>query len=266
MNRALAKYLLTLREDLSRYIWLSAISKSGRNGTVNLMYKDLLMEHHFKTKAELSQYFNPHQAAVNGVIKVLVDAESFISINFRLGSKQQAGSVQDNLLKKELITADNGEVTTADHFLNTKGYKPTQKFVYEMISDYITFFKNLQITKAAMVNVHLKEAAEPKINGEDVKHIKELCVYFSKLPGVKDEATIQACFRRVYSNWFDLTDYTQKGFDLRYISQNINQIIIQIQNLKNGSKDKREQQINTKIDRAGQKDYSRLARTRKKDD
>lgn len=277
MNRDLAKYLLSLKNDVSRCIWLSAISKAARNGTVNLMYKDMLMEHGFQSKAQLAKYFNPLPAANLGVIKILVQTDSFVSINFKLGTKQQAGASQFKIItneakalepKTETVTpakvAETAIATNSQFLTDGPNYKPTQKLIYGCINDYINFFKNIQVSRAIMVGA-TGEGAPPKMNSEDIKHIKELCKHFAKLPGISTEEAIQACFQRIYNCWFELTDHLQRGFDLRYISQNINQIIIQIQNLNNGSKDKREQKINEKIDRAGQKDYSRLANSRKKD-
>jgi hypothetical protein len=272
MNRELAKYMLSLDNETSIRIWLDSISKSARNGTVNLMYKELLIDNRFSKKSELLKYFNPKEAEKHGVIKVLVDTDSFVSINFRLKTKQEAGPAQLKLIEKEkkndvpeVINKSENKVVKSDFNNSDNKYQPTQKIIKTAISDYIIFFKQLQIDKAAMIGRDI-EAVPPNINGEDIKHIKELCMHFSKLPSVNNEESIIKCFHRVYMNWFHLSDFVQKGFELRHISRNINQIIIQIQNLNNGSsQDKRETEINQKINRAGQKDYSRLARTRETD-
>ena len=281
MNRDLALYLLGLKNEISRDIWLTAISKSARNGTVNLMYKDLLIENRIKTKAELQRVFNPSEAAGLEIIKILIQTDSFISINFYKGTKQQASKTQLKKAEKELAqklepaeqtpnlpSVVKTQVVKGFTEKITEPYTPSYALTQSVIGDYIIFFKQLQIDKVlygtGMVMTQA-DAAPPEITAEDVKHFKALCLHFAKLPKMESEEMIKRCFRQIYNNWYNLTEFVQKGFQPRAIRGNINTIIIQLQDKKNGNQSKRENTISKKNHRAGSKDYSALVNPRNKD-
>jgi hypothetical protein len=257
------------------------------------MFKDLMIENRV-TRAQLDKYFNPYEAEKLEIIKVLIETENFISINFRKGTKQVAGPGQARLMgrtskvialgegKKEETKEVNLQQLEPDNTVKLpaiknglreipQNYTPSQDLIRACIGDYEKFFKQLQVDKSALVGraITIEQAARPKIGSEDAKHIKELCKHFATLDGVGNEEQIRRCFHRIYGKWWDLSDFITRFPALRYIHKNIDQIIIEIQQLNNNNgktTDKRENELNSKINRARQKDYSHLAKSRKKDD
>lgn len=289
MNRELAKYILTLKEEISLRIWLSAISRAARNGTANLMFKDLMIDNHL-TRAQIDKYFKPYEAEKLQVIKVLVITENFISINFRKGTKQVASAHQIKIANSPTLQLNEGKTKTSEPpasllpaavadnkpvpkgFLTEipKNYIPSNLLIRAIIGDYTTFFKQLQVDKAAFIGKALDfaEAAPPKVHGEDVKHFREIAKHFAILHGISNEDQIKRCFHRVYQNWWNFTDFIKNYDEPRFIHKNINRIITELQTLNNNNgktADKRETELNTKISRARSKDYSKLAKSRKKD-
>lgn len=285
MNRDLAKYILSLKDEISLRIWLSAIAKSARNGTVNLMYRDLMLENRI-TRAQLDKYFNPKEAEQVEIIKILVQTDNFISLNFRKGTKQEAGTKQIKLAaiaEGEETPKEIPQQTDTNNLpsliepgakdlkskINSNTYQPTNELIKTCINDYVSFFKQLQVAKAALVGKALEDPTPPNITGEDVKHFKNLGKYFAKLPGVDTEQKVIKCFHRIYANWLHLPDFIQNKPQTRYIEYNLNTIILEIQKLSNSNgktENKRETELNQKLNRAGQKDYSHLARKREKGD
>jgi hypothetical protein len=290
MNRDLAKYILTLKEEISLRIWLSAISQAARNGTANLKYKDLTIDHHL-TKVEIDKYFKPFQAHNLNIITVLVATENFISINFKKGNKQQATPHQlKQVQSPALLQISDGKKTaelSSDNLpalVNNKpvpkgfiqqlpktGYVPSTVLIKAIIGDYIRFFQQLQIDKAALIgkDMNVNETATPNINGEDVKHFKNIAIHFSRQPGVINEDQIKRLFGRIYQNWWSLTNFIKDYSEPRHIDKNINRIITEIQTLNNNNgktSDKKENEFNQKVNKARSKDYSKLAQARKKDD
>jgi hypothetical protein len=272
--------MLGLKEEISLRIWLSAIAKSGRNGTANIMYKDLMIENRV-TRAQINNFFNPKEAEKLEIIKVLINTENFISINFKKGAKQVAGPVQVKLAQKSLLedaepvnlpAVVQAKTPAIKGFLTEipKIYTPTNDLIRAIIKDYTLFYKQLQVDKAAFIgnSIQIEDSASPAISGEDVKHFRELSKHFAKQPGILNEDQIKRCFHRVYVNWWNFTDYVKTRPEPRYIRSNINTIITEIQalNQNNGkTTDKRENEVNSKINRAKSKDYSHLGNSRKKD-
>lgn len=292
MNRDLAKYILSLKDEISLRIWLGAISKSARNGTANLMYKDLMLENRL-TRPQIDKYFNPYEAERLEVIKILARSENFISINFRAGTKQKAGAKQLKLITQsenpEVTEVKKQEVTTTAEMvpstetntlpkvkgflpeLPAKNYNPTQALTQSIIGDYILFFKQLQVDKAALIGraINIEDTADPKIEPEDAKHLRELAKHFATFREIKNEDQVRRCFHRIYVNWWNFNDWIKTKPEPRFLRYNINTIIMEIQNINNNNgktNDKRENELNSKIKRAQSKDYSHLAKTRKKDD
>lgn len=261
MNRELAKYIRGLTDEVSIDIWLKVIGESARNGTANIKYDDLIKHYKFDSKAELKKYFNPKLAEQKGVIKILVAADTFISINFYEKSKQEIGPTQVKLLKAE---------TDPEPTLLPAVIKPTpaisQKTVQNIIGHYVIFFKQFQVHQAIIAGIELQSPVPPKIGSEDVRHIKELAAYFKLSPKVNTDDEVIACFQAVFNNWFNLKPYLQKKIKLRYMTEAIDEIIISIRNANNGKreKNKKESELDDKIKRAGEKDYSKLASLREK--
>lgn len=286
MNRDLAKYILSLKDEISLRIWLSAIGKSARNGTANLMYKDLMLENRL-TRTQLDKYFNPYEAERMEVIKILARSDNFISVNFRAGTKQKAGPQQLKLMAKavsEETDVKTTALTTTSNLLPAetdldkdglltkipKNYNPTHKLIQFVISDYIDFFKQLQVDKAAFIGktLEFEHAVKPQLDGKDIKPLRELAKHFSTISGISNENMIRRSFIQIYLNWWNFTDFIKNGEAPRQILFNINKIIPELINLKNTNgktTDKRENELNSKIKRAQSKDYSHLAKTRKKD-
>ncbi len=291
MNRDLAKYIRSLKDEVSKNIWLDAIARSGRNGTVNLIYKDILIENRITNKIDLRRYFNPKEAESLEIIKILIDTDAFISLNFSKNSKRGVGSDHVKLAKKiakeaiqeheqktqspELTTTTTVSTTEVvalkpKEFLTEipKNYTPSGALLRSVIGDWALFYKMLQINNAALIGktLTLEQIANPNITDEDGKHLKDLCKIFATQQGIVNEDMIKRCFHQVYKGWDKLDDFIQTGFTPRLIKSNINKIMLQLQKQKHGNKTKRESAVEDKINRAGQKDYTELANSRKKGD
>lgn len=296
--RDLAAYMKELKSD-AVYIWLRAIAKSARNGNATLSYRDLTIENRM-TKQELMRVWNPYAAQKFGVIKILLDTDSTIVINFRKGTKQEVTpAMQRKALKLEspeklLLAATNSESApsllpqtkknsdasesaSVPSVLAKNGtFAITHKFMKEeILADYIEFFKHNQMEKQYLAGVPVNSDSmgiRPKIDGTDYKYLKKIVAHFSNvLQDFKIERTeknVRAMFQQMYANWHLLGEFVQKGITPQAINYNINTIVTELTKLKNGKKtdSKRESELSNKINRAGTKDYSHLARTRKESD
>lgn len=281
MNKELATYIRGLTGEVAKNIWLDAFLNMKRNGTSTIIKRDVLLQHRI-SEAEFQKYFNPKDAEDLNLIKILANGETFISINFKkkvvpikISSPQKKA---ENLAKTELLpqTKNNTEEKLPKHVLNEYGlivseidqnFTMTEKCKRYIIGDYCTFFKKLQINTSYLAGIPMHNPVNPKIAAKEVGQLKEIAKYFVSI-GFNTEVKIIIAFQRMYEQWENLSERVQKMSSPGGIYAALNDIVKELSQINNKKIEQKKQpkttikdeQFNSKVDAARQKDYSRLAK------
>lgn len=278
MNKELATYIRGLTGEVAKNIWLDAFISMKRNGTALIVKRDVLLQYRI-TEEEFKKYFNPQDAEKLKLIKILAEGETFISINFR---KREVPVKLDKPQQKEenkAVIAKNPEAQLAivqkqnSIVLNEYGlitseidptYTMTEKCKRYIIGDYCTFFKKLQVNTSYLAGIPLSNPVNPKIEEKEVGQLKKIAKYFVSI-GFNNEVKVITAFQRMYEQWDNLSERLQKMSSPGgiYIALNdIVQELAQINNKKHKQPKQtpKDEQFNSKVDAARQKDYSHLAK------
>ncbi len=285
MNIELANYLQQLPTDQSRNIWLGIIGKQARNGTVNVVFRDI-MKTHFLTEAELKKIFDPKSAEKAGIIKIQAATQSFISINFSnkkvrakkatpetcvpespLRTEKQAKPPVDHKKASHTHEADNLPsipVPTDNNGLILgplpEKYEPSNALHRILVGDYCRFYKEMIKYKAALIGNHVENPLNPKITPYDGKAFKELAIYFG-INGFNSEPNIRIAFQKIYNIWQSLPYNYQNYFTPAQINRNINGIYAEmIQLNKPKHTNRKDAELAEKIRQNQSADYSHMVR------
>ncbi len=277
MNKELATYIRGLTGEVAKNIWLDAVINMKRNGTATIIKRDVLLQYRI-TEEEYNACFHPSHAEKLNLIKILAEGETFISINFK---KKQTPVKLDAPQQKEenkAIVAKDPEKAKAlaiktelrpTGTLNEHGlivsqidetFIMTTKCLRYIIADYCMFFKRLQSDKTYLAGAPVP--VNPKIGDKEVNHFKEISRHFVRI-GFNNEERIIIAFQRIYENWNNLSERLQKMSSPGGIYVALNDIVLEITQLNSKKQPKptpKDEQFNSKVDAARQKDYSHLAK------
>lgn len=278
MNKELATYIRGLTGEVAKNIWLDAFISMKRNGTALIVKRDVLLQYRI-TEEEFKKYFNPQDAEKLKLIKILAEGETFISINFR---KKDVLVKLDKPQQKEenkAVIAKNPEAQLAivqkqnSIVLNEYGlitseidptYAMTEKCKRYIIGDYCTFFKKLQINTSYLAGIPLSNPVNPKIEEKEVGQLKKIAKYFVSI-GFNNEVKVITAFQRMYEQWDNLSERLQKMNSPGGIYAALNDIVQELAQINNKKHKQpkqtvKDEQFNSKVDAARQKDYSHLAK------
>lgn len=268
MTQELLRYVNSLG-DLSVRIWLDAIVGAAKNGTKNVIYRDVMIKYKLNMH-QVKTCFNFKQAKELDLIKVLTETETFVSVNF----KNKVTKVKDAPVvaapkpdKKPVITTTTTELVVFDeHGLIVgnlpKEYIITAKLRTILIGDYCQFYKNLIVARAALVGNVVQNPANPKLSKYDPKAFDEIATYL-KDNGFRTEQAIRYAFQRIYTYWHHMPANIQDYFTPAMMNRNFNQIyaqMVQIGKKTNPNKTKKDEQLAEKLNGTQQKDYSHMVK------
>lgn len=286
MNKELAKYILSLPNDVSVRIWLKAFSDMKRNGTANVIKRDVMLEYRI-SETQFEKYFQPKEAEALGLIKVLITGETFISINFkkkdtpvRLRVPQQKAEIHATVTKNPepgttaVTIAEKGKVEqiVVQHKIEyneygliisqiDRHYEMTEKLKRCIIADYCQFFKKLQVQRGLLIGNANVQPVNPKLGDKDVRQLKEIARHFVAI-GYNTEPKVIMAFNKMYEQWENLSDRLQKMTSPGGMYTCLNDIILELVDLNNKKhKPKvtpKDEQLISKIDAARRKDNSHL--------
>lgn len=285
MNQEFFTFLRGLGE-VSKNIWIDAVISMKRNGTATIVKRDVLLKYRI-SEDEFKKLFYPKDAENLNLIKILAEGETFISINFRKRvtevklDKPQKTQEEKAVKAKKIINPENTETTEKqlvvskpqnNIILNEFGliisdidanYVMTEKCKRYIIVDYTIFFKKLQANKSFLAGATNFVPVSPKISGLEIKKFKEIATYFISI-GCTNEVKIILAFQRIYNNWEFLPERIQRVCTPAWICMCLNEIIQEISALTKTKQPKptaKDEQFNSKVDAARQKDYSHLAKS-----
>lgn len=287
MTPELANYLQQLPSDQSRVIWLEAISKMAKNGTSNVIYRDLMQTHMLSLK-QVKTLFSPDAAAKLGLLRILTQTDSFISLNFKVKRVKKAmqetpspappdqstvepkpGAVSKPL-KKSSHTKEAAVVPATVVPVDEMGlvigpvpdkYEPSGGLHRILVGDYCRFYKEMIQYKASLVGHLIEKPLNPKITPYDGKAFKELAIYFGA-NGFSTEQNIRKAFLRIYAAWQHLPYNYQNFFSPAQINRNINGIYAEMIQLNNKPKhtNRKDAELAEKIRENRSEDYSHMVR------
>ncbi len=294
MNQDLIRYIAGLPSEKAIRIWLRAVYSVKRNGTSNLAIKDLCVEYRC-TREELFQLFDIGEAKRIGLIRIMNVTQDTISINIKPSKDQESLTIAADLEtghaiivsgpnfnepepkiltpviqipEKEVTSQQKPQTLEVTSQQQTNTLSPQEKIDPEnytmsiecqraMIGVYCEFYKHIQRTRAALIGKEINPV-NPRIGPKDVKQLKNIAAHFITI-GFDTEPLIISAFKRMYNKWFDLSDRLQNMFTPGAQLSVINELIVELQNTKNLTKSKRDEQTTSKISEAKRKDYSHLA-------
>jgi hypothetical protein len=278
MNRELATYIRGLTGEVAKNIWLDAFISMKRNGTALIVKRDVLLQYRI-TEEEFKKYFHPKDAENLNLIKILAEGETFISINFRkrevpvkLDKPQQKEENKAVIAKNPeaalVISEKQNAIVLNEYGLITSEidatFAMTEKCKRYIIGDYCAFFKKLQINTSYLAGIPMPNPVNPKIEAKEVRHLKDIARYFVSI-GFNTEVKIIIAFQRMYDQWENLSERLQKMNSPGGIYAALNDIVQELAQINNKKHKQpkqtpKDEQFNSKVDAARQKDYSHLAK------
>lgn len=249
-------------------LWLYALSNASKNGTSNVIYRNLMIEYKL-TLPEAKFYFNPEQAQKLDLIKILAKTDTFISVNFK-NKVVKLPTVNEPKIKpkpKEVVATTNLETVKHDDRGLIIGplpqnYVVSHKLRTILIGYYCQFYKNLIVYRAALVGNVITTPANPKLNPHDPKAFDEIIMHLLS-NGIKTEQAIIYVFCRVYESWHLMPDNIQNYYSPAEMSRNWTKIYEKMTTIgkKPTTKNKKDEELTEKLNSTQQKDYSHLARS-----
>ena len=272
MNPDLLKYINSEKHHpLTIRIWLDCLIFAVKNGTSNIVYKDVIIKYRI-TLPQLHQLFNPLEAQKLDLIKILVKTDTFISINI----KNKLVKIPEPKAKKEpkSHTTQRPETKTTDIALPialdqtgliigslSKTYGVTVNLRRSLIGDYCEFYKGLIVLRASLVGNVIANPANPKLNKQDPAAFDEMAIYL-KDNGFNSEQAIRHALQQIYKNWHYMPENIQNYFTPAQMNRNFSSIYMQMIQIgkKTNSKTKKDEQLTEKLNGAEQKDYSHMVK------
>lgn len=295
MNPDFAKYLSDQPAPAIK-LWLQVLAQKPKGGVYVVLYDQLIANNNNLSTPKLKRLFKPRTAQKAGLLQIIEVTETGMA--FKLFAKTDTTTVRGVMLKKSHIaaktqiavnaesvmlqTAANNQLipvnnTTTIYELDADGLKigpVPAKFelsgtLYNcVIGDYFLFYKHYMSYLALKNSGNVlspKDVLDPILESYDFSALKKLATYFVKA-GFKTEQHVRIAFQRVYNAWRSLPEKVQKYYMPRYMHRNFSEIyevMLQI-NAQNKAKSqyqtKKDANTTEKINNAGSKDYSHLAR------
>lgn len=300
MTKELAAYIKRLSGEVSKNIWLDAYLRSNQNGTTVLVMRDIMLENGitqeelnriFKPEELASKGLIKVLAkgetfiAINlknklGPVK-LTRAQQKDKLKANTVVVEQNGQVVDNSettstnpqneiiattgqnnqiipFSKTVITNEHGYVTSE----LTSGFKWSNICKNNIIWQYDRFYKNRLMNNAFLAGVPNPKPKGITISGMEVKQLLDIARHFVGI-GYNNEIMVVIAFQKMFENWDLLPDYLQKKTSPGGILYHIRAIVTELSELKKQKKAKptpKDEQFESKITAAKQKDYSHLAK------
>lgn len=283
MNKKLAAYLQQLPTDAARGIWLDAIASQAKNGTANIIYRDIMASRGL-SRQQVVNLLNARAAEQAAVIKILASTDSFLSINFKVPRKANPAAAVAGLTqtpppnttetkpksprktKATLPAVIQKPMPVDDQQLMLPplpdDYEPSTALIRWLIWDYCQFYKGMIQARAALVGNYIERPLNPKIMDYDVRALREMCKYFAANGiAAKGEITLRAAFQRMYSQWHLLPGNYQNFFTPAQINRNINGIYANLVQVGGKPKpiNRKDAELTEKIRQNQERDYSHLA-------
>lgn len=279
MNTEIATYIRGLSGELAKDIWLDILISAKRNGTANVVIRDYVLKYRI-SEAEFKEAFNPAPAEKIGMIKILADQPTFISINFK--KKEVPVKVPKEIQIQEAKAAEAKELQVKDQN-NYPAIIPVKKDEFGLIigqinrnhkfsgscgnyiiGEYKRFYKKLQINNSMLVGIPDIKPIDPKISEKDNGQLRLIARHFISI-GFNTEANVIHAFRKMYDQWDDLPDRLQGMTSPAAIYACLNDIVIELHKINNRKPKQpkqtpKDEQFSSKVQAARQKDYSHLAK------
>lgn len=174
------------------------------------------------TNKRVAKYFEITKKAIK--IKQInkQNATKTFSKPFQYQNKKQTQNVKNKRVKKNSLIATMQANSEANLILDTFF---EQNFKQKLHAPFMAIYHDFFVAQTG---------EKPKITKVDGGAVKDLINYFHAIALQKDEEGIKGCFKAILNNWSKLDPYTQKRVKLVQINADINSIIFQLKNNKNG--------------------------------
>jgi hypothetical protein len=275
MNSEIATYIRGLTEEVSKDIWLDAVIGMKRNGNSIIIKRDVLLKYRI-TEETFNSLFNVKHAENLDLIKIIAQGETFIAINFlkkkipvKISKMQQKEEDKANMKKNtnaNLVVVYNKPTIILNEFgLNTETinehFEMTDKCRKIIIAVYCEFFKRRSADKTYLAGA--THPINPRMGAREIAALTRVARYFAK-EGFNTETKVIIAFQRMFEKWHLISEWLQKFISPSGIDLKINDIVLELQAGKQNNKPKptiKDEQFNSKVDAARQKDYSHLAKS-----